>query len=509
MAGIQSLAFRLGVLICMSGPLLAQDEQTPSTAFPLVDSPPASSLPTVDLAHEFWVADASPPAGDSEAFESLEAASSLPGYFVQTEAARASLPLGQPTATEPIAAVHGLEEISLRAGYDNGFIIASQTNRSLGADHYAYVLAVNGYGQLRNTNFSSNDPADDVNQLQLKRARLILSGHAVNPDFKYVFQFDGRSSSGDMVRLLDYYVTLDIGHHYWGLPRGSFGFKLGKYKMPFSLARHLSGKHLQFSDRSMASAYFDVNRSLAGGISGSTPGLARPVHWEVALFNGLVTGGAETGSSGTLDNNNAFSARLSCFPFGEWGESELSDFRVQQSLATRIGAGAAFTTIDRSGTTEFSALRVVDSGRELSSLLPLSVQQYSVALFAVDASMKLWGGSLTSEYYFRNVNSFVGADIPTLYDHGLWLQAGKFVVPDQLELLARWSRVQGNSGSLGTVTQSSDEIGVGAVMYFAKQNGKFTFDTSYVNGAPINSATLDLFPGDTGWLFRGQMQFSF
>ena len=30
-----------------------------------------------------------------------------------------------------------------------------------------------------------------------------------------------------------------------------------------------------------------------------------PLDWEIAVFNGLVTGGAETGSSGELDDNFA------------------------------------------------------------------------------------------------------------------------------------------------------------------------------------------------------------
>ena len=49
--------------------------------------------------------------------------------------------------------------------------------------------------------------------------------------------------------------------------------------------------------------FFDVNRSLAWGLYGETKQRRLPLNWEVAIFNGLVTGGAETGSSGL---NNSF-----------------------------------------------------------------------------------------------------------------------------------------------------------------------------------------------------------
>ena len=58
----------------------------------------------------------------------------------------------------------------------------------------------------------------------------------------------------------------------------------------------------ELADRAMASMYFDVNRSLAWGLYGQDDRWRVPLNWEVAIFNGIVTGGAETGSSGTLDD---------------------------------------------------------------------------------------------------------------------------------------------------------------------------------------------------------------
>ncbi len=396
-----------------------------------------------------------------------------------------------------------------RVGYDNGFLIANQKQGDLQAGDFPFRLRINGWGQLRHTYFQSEGINPDQNQFQLERGRLVISGSAFTPDFSYFFQFDGRSSSGDDVRLLDYRLTFDIGRHWWGLDQGKFGFKTGKYKMPFHLARWLSGRELEFTDRSVASTYFDVNRSLAWGLYGRFDRCRVPIYWETAIFNGLVTGGAETGSSGDLDDKFAYSARLMWYPTGTWGESELADFECHRHLATRMGVGVANSTIDRSGLTEFNSIRVVDSGETLASILPATVDQYSVSLYSVDASLKYQGWSFTSECYFRQIDNIRGAAIPDLFDYGYWIQIGKFVVPSEVEIMARWSRVIGDSGTLGISDESSSEVAVGFVRYFRGQNAKFTFDTTYLDGAPIDSAALDIQPGDIGWLYRTQIQFAF
>ncbi len=353
-------------------------------------------------------------------------------------------------------------------GYDGGFQFISNKELHLDSATSPFRLQINGWGQVRHSSLDSRGSNQDVNQFQLKRARLIFSGNAFTSDFSYFIQLDGRSSSGDTFRLLDYSLALDFGHHSLGMEKGKLGFRAGKYKMPVTMARAFSGKQFEFTDRSMASTFFDVNRSLSWGLYGRSERFRTPVFWELALFNGLVTGGAETGSSGTLDNNFAYSGRVYWYPRGDWGDSEIADFEGHCQLATRFGAGWANSSIDRIGSTEFDTVLVVDSGLRLSSLLPVAVDEYTVNIFAVDWGAKFRGWSFTSEYYFRSIGGYQGAQVPDLFDHGFWLQMGKFVVPKKVELLSRWSRVVGNSGTVGVNDQSADEISGGIACYFGE-----------------------------------------
>jgi hypothetical protein len=99
-----------------------------------------------------------------------------------------------------------------------------------------------------------------------------------------------------------------------------------------------------------------------------------------------LTKGAETGSSGTLDDNFAYSGRVYGYPTGDWGDSNLQDFQWHDRLATRVGCAFAATELERAGTTEFNRIRVVDSGNQLANILPPAVDSYKVALFALDIS---------------------------------------------------------------------------------------------------------------------------
>jgi hypothetical protein len=99
--------------------------------------------------------------------------------------------------------------------------------------------------------------------------------------------------------------------------------------------------------------------------------------------------------------------------------------------------------------------------------------------------------------------------LPDFFDHGFWLQMGYFVIPEKLQFLLRWSRVAGNSGTLGDQNQSAEELAGGLVWYLNGQHAKIVLDATHLDGAPISSSALDIFPGDLGWLYRTQIQFAF
>jgi hypothetical protein len=416
--------------------------------------------------------------------------------------------------------IHGehapLWDTRLFMGYDNGFVIAADRGPSDYADEAQFLMRVNSWLQLRHTLFNSQGPNTDQNSFSFERLRLSFSGHIMSPDFTYYFQFDGNSDRATEVIFLDYFATYDLGRNLLGFESDLFGVKLGKWKVPFSRSRKESGRMLQFTDRATANVFFDLNRSIGVGLTskldpdGCLGPFSVPFEFETAVFNGFRTGSTSTNRGEGLDRNLGWSLRAHGDLLGDFGNDGEPDLSWHCDPAVRIGGGAAFVRVDAEGSSEFSRQRVVDSGATISSLVtPLGVTAYDVWLYTLDAQLKYRGLSLIAEYYCRDVSQFNGAAVPRLLDDGLVLQTGYFVIVEKLEVITRWSRIMGNSGTLGLRDERSDEFGVGFVWYIKVHNIKLTFDASRFTSAPVSSSRLDLLPGDAGWLLRTQFQAAF
>jgi hypothetical protein len=395
------------------------------------------------------------------------------------------------------------------AGYDRGFLIANHGPASPSAAEVPFLLRVNSWLQLRQTLYSAEDPNQNLNLFSIERLRLSLGGHAYSPNMRYFFQFDGNSDQGAEAIFLDYFLSYDLGREFLGCDANKLGVKAGKWKVPFSRSREESGRRLQFTERSTANLFFDLNRSIGAGVFGELNSWLTPIHFETAIFNGFQSGADTDVRDSGLEQNFAWSARMQTDLFSEFGNDGEPDLSWHPAPALRLGCGLAGTRVDAIGENEFDRTRVVDSGARLASLLPPGTTAYDIGMYTIDAHWKHRGLSVIAEYYWRCLANFQGGDVPGLSDQGFNLQMGQFVVPAKLELLARWSRISGNSGTLEARCQSTDEVGVGAAWYIKGNNAKFVLDASRVNGMPLFSPRLDMLPGSEGWLLRTQLQFGF
>jgi len=393
----------------------------------------------------------------------------------------------------------------LTAVYDGGFVL-----KPVDADKTPFSLKINSWFQARHSYFDSEGPNPDQNDFEFERSRLSFSGYALTPDLKYFFQLDGDDNQNQRVDMLDYFLSYDIGHDQLGLAAGQLGIRVGRWKIPFNRSRHTSGLNLQFADRSVAGVFFDIDRSVGVSLYGKTVQTTTPVNWEFALTNGVRTNGVRPNRAGQIDRNLGISGRVYSDVLGTWGSDYESDIAWHEDLAVRLGAGFAVSREDiTDGPIEASRQRVVDSGATLVSILPAGITAYNVALFALSADFRYQGWSLSTEYYFRNLSRFSGGSVPELTDQGFLIQSGYFVVPKKWEVFGRWSRIVGDSATLGTSDQSADEIAGGVAWWIKGRNLKLLFDVSRVNGTPINDSAVGFLPGDDGLLYRTQLQFLF
>ena len=400
----------------------------------------------------------------------------------------------------------------INVGYDGGFVLTGPLGK-VGKDSPQFQMKIGTWGQLRHNYFDSNGPNADQNEFEFERLRLTFNGFAWNPNFRYSFQFDADTDAGpgaEVVDALDYFVTLDIGNQYFGMPQKQLALRFGKWKIGFNRAREESGTRMQFSDRATASVLFDFDRSIGFGLLGElTPRYGESLDWQLTIGNGIDTGGFRTNRVGQLDRNMSIASRINWLMMGDWGKDGHADLDHRCIPAIRLGGGFAFTRIDRDGTREFNFPRVVDTGASINTVLPGAVDAYNLFLFSQDINVKYLGWSLIFESYYRQFSGFTGAALPSFNDFGYWFEVGKFVIPGRMQLIARHSYIEGDSSTLGGINTSSDEVAGGLVWYFNKHQSKMTFDVTRLNGSPANDSALGIRAGDSGYLFRTTYQWKF
>jgi hypothetical protein len=274
----------------------------------------------------------------------------------------------------------------------------------------------------------------------------------------------------------------------------------------------------------------------------------------------------------------------------------LSDIDYSCNPVVRVGGAVNLVPMDRRSefdVTELNRIRVVPGGPGGTPLPTLlnggGINNNSVGLgqFALDAAdeytyevfagLKYRGFSLSNDWWFRDVNNLRGrrqpagnfpgngvdqpilytttlpggAATPTLFtarglfDYGMQLQGGYFLIQKKLELVARWSYIRGNSGNIfgnGTFTdlstaqktalgipnpatttvrvfnndfknfQEVDEYAVGVNYFFKRHMLKWQTDLSFYQGgnpASGGQSAAGFIPGVDGWMVRSQVQVGF
>ena len=142
----------------------------------------------------------------------------------------------------------------------------------------------------------------------------------------------------------------------------------------------------------------------------------------------------------------------------------------------------------------------------------VSANDTNIAQFGADAAFKYLGFSTQVEYFLRIVENenrtspwFVATnDNGSAHQQGGYWQAGYFIVPQKVELIARLGGVWdfGNDNMW--------EYAGGVNYYIRGNNLKLTADVTRINETPIRASRLDFMnQNDDMTLFRVQLQAAF
>ena len=309
----------------------------------------------------------------------------------------------------------------ITAGWDSkrGFFIRD-------ADEM-FLLKIGARAQIRYT-YKARDEDGDQSYFELERMRLNLSGHVVNPQLQYYFQFDSDSDSGGTMSVLDGYARYEVFEDF--LKIGA-----GQYKAHFLRQERNSSANLQMVDRSLANEYYNIDRVLGLWLEGH---LGSSFFYAVGMSNGFNSKNFRIRDG--IDNSPGFTAKMDYAVLGDWQKYSESDIKISKEPYMSVGLSGA-----------------TDANNETGGASPPS---FKVHQFGVDAIFKYMGFSLQAEYMGRWLNYDTPAMIPpgppppdsdvvagrNIYSHGFYVQSG-YMLTDTIELAGRFSAVYGNEGA--------------------------------------------------------------
>jgi hypothetical protein len=388
--------------------------------------------------------------------------------------------------------------------YDQGFVL-----RPANPQTDPFELKISGWGQIRHHAMIQDaelwqdragnvTPLSNRNLWDIERSRLILSGYAWDRRLTYFVNIDGDSDGGEFLDFFDYWFGWEIHDQQRLL--------LGKRKVPGSRQWILSARYTRLVDRPMACDFFRPDRTNGLAWTGR---LGTKVHCDAMIGNGYRTANFLPDEQ---DTNFVYALSMAWDPQGDFG-LQLSDYEQTAGSKWRLGHSLVYSALDSQSenmiTRETDFIRLADGTRLTApnAIAPgLKVAKFDLFFYGLDAAWKGWGWSWNSELFFRwlsDLHFTTPADRRDDFQKGFYVEGGKFLIPQKLDVNARYSQVH-------DFTATANEYSVGSNFYpLTHPLMKLSFDATYLDGSPLQNTGSDIFVGDQGMLYRSQFQVDF
>jgi phosphate-selective porin OprO and OprP len=376
-----------------------------------------------------------------------------------------------------------------KAGYNKGFFLES--------DDGNFSMKMKFRTQLQfsvdNTDDRETGEKATATNFDVRRFRIYWGGHAFRPWFNYLFQISADNNGNFILR--DAY--LDAAYDTRIFPR------IGQYKVPFNREELTSSSSLQLVERSIVNEEFTYGRDRGVTAYGL---LANMFTYGFGVFNGAGLNGT------SVDSNLLYAGRVQfnpccaklkygseSFPIGGAYKLEPMNFKEKEPI---ISIGAAFATLPGLNIDQ----KTPDNSELATRFNELGLQFANVTSVTADINFKYQIFSITGEYDGRWIKD-EDKGLETVYDQGIEVQGGIFLVPHVLEFAGRYAiirfdRTQGlNTDPEIRQMKNQWALTPGINYYISRDNRwKIQLDynfikTSFLTGADTNEN-----------IFRAQLQ---
>lgn len=371
--------------------------------------------------------------------------------------------IAPPGEVAPAPGVSEEPEVALEFRMGRGLVIATRDRE--------FQLAIRPRAQFLGSLVAEDAGGDPELGLEIRRARLSFEGHFLGAEnrFKLELAFSPRDMQmveidGSLVPtrtpLLDFYY--DSRH------LRDLGLRVGQYKVPYNRERVISSGNLAMVDRSIANAEFNLDRDVGFDLRSLDflgLGLFR-------YYAGVYT--AEGRDGFRMDDLGLmYLGRIEVLPFGTFDDYEMVDFRREKRARLSIGVSYAF--VDQS-----------PGNRGILGAVPRDGGTTDYHNVEADLLFQYAGFTLLTEWFWRegrreggDAVDEMGSPIPLeLPRNGTgWFAQAAYLFPEiDLELAARYGRIDRIGGNAETSLGERGELGIALSYYFDRHAYKLQAD---------------------------------
>ncbi len=368
-----------------------------------------------------------------------------------------------------------------------GLTVRSQDGR--------FALGMSMWAQLLLTGRHDQDVAPGTSPasltLELRRARLVLQGHAFSPHLKFYAHL--MFSPKDLVFKDGVAHRAPIFQWYTSVTRlANAHVQAGFFFVPYARQRMQPLPRLQFIDNSTASYEFTLDQDM--GVQVSSPDIAGLglMRYYAGVFMGEGYDWYRRSDFGLT-----YMGRFEVLPLGMFEDFQESDF--ERPLRPKLSLGAAYAYSDRDHRTRVSSgTGFADGGTMRAHNL------------TADLMFKWAGLSVLADLYWRRASRQAGdlrdtEGLPIAVQaarngHGWTAQMGLFVPRTRAEVVARSAGVRPPRDAATSLARL-DELGGGLSYYFYRHALKLQLDYIHSWGPAL--------PTGVGEQLRVQLQMVF
>ncbi|GGG94982.1 hypothetical protein GCM10007415_32710 [Parapedobacter pyrenivorans] len=318
--------------------------------------------------------------------------------------------------------------------------------------------------RLKYTSISGEDFGAESFEARIRRLRLRMDGYIYNPKLSYSIQlgFTRGDQDYDDTDVPNIVRDAVIFYNF----TDNFYVAFGQNKLPGNRQRVNSSGELQFAERSLVNATFNIDRDFGIKAYYSPKIGSVPVHLKGAISTG------EGRVANVTDDGLAYTGRAEFLPLGEFtneGDYYEGDLEYEETPKLSIGGGYSFN--DR--TTRSGG----QTGKFLSSPLSLKTSFY-------DAIFKYRGWAYQVEYMQRDVDDPITADpegeLAYAFKGKGVNQQLSYVLNKDLgyELAGRYTWIKPHA-DIQTLEKQTEVVELGLTKYFRAHRLKLQLNAHY------------------------------